>query len=90
MNEWQPIETAPKEKDAPLLLTNGESVSQGWWMDEPGYIREHRDLDGRYIGQDESDGYTGWMDCGGGMLPEPTHWMPLPPPPSTPKQGEGE
>lgn len=79
---WQPIETAPKVKDAPLLLTNGVSVAQGWWMDEPGYIREKRDLDGRYIDQDESDGYTGWMDCDGGMLPEPTHWRPLPAPPA--------
>lgn len=75
---WQPIESAPKVKDAPLLLTNGVSVSHGWWIDEPGYIREKRDMDGHYIDQDESDGYTGWMDCDGGMQPEPTHWQPLP------------
>lgn len=77
---WQPIETAPKD-GTNIILSNGQSVAQGWWMDEPGYIREHRDEDGRYLGQDESDGYQGWMDCDGGMLPDPTHWQPLPPPP---------
>jgi hypothetical protein len=91
MNEqWMPIETAPKLKDAQILLTNGETVAQGWWFDEPGYIRERRDLDGRYIDQDESDGFTGWMDCEGGMQPDPTHWMPLPPPPHSNPQVEGE
>jgi hypothetical protein len=46
-----------------------------------GGITEHRDLDGRYIGQDEDDGYIGWWDFSGEMQPEPTHWMPRPPPP---------
>lgn len=90
---WMPIETAPKDKDGPnIMLSNGVAVAQGWWCDEPGYIREKRDLDGNYIDQDESDGYTGWLDCDGGMLPEPTHWMPLPPAPAdsaaTGRQGD--
>jgi hypothetical protein len=78
---WRPIESAPK--DVNVILSNGKDVAQGWWCDEPPSIREHRDLDGRYIDQTESDGYTGWLDCDGGMLPDPTHWMPLPTPPST-------
>jgi hypothetical protein len=78
--EWQPIETAPKDGGA-LILSNGKEVAQGWWCDVPGYSREVRDSDGRYIDQDEGEGFLGWMDCDGGMLPEPTHWMPLPPPP---------
>lgn len=80
MSEWKSIDGAPRD-GSQMLLSNGVVVSQGWWLHAPAYIREHRDLDGRYIGQDESDGYDGWMDCDGGMLPEPTHYMPLPPPP---------
>jgi hypothetical protein len=34
--------------------------------------------DGRWIDQQESDGFEGWMDWSGGMKPDPTHWMPLP------------
>jgi len=80
MSNWQPIETAPKD-GTEIILTNGVAVSQGWWMHVEGGITEHRDLDGRYIGQDEDDGYIGWWDVGGGMLPEPIYWQPLPAPP---------
>jgi hypothetical protein len=53
----------------------------------PGAIhREKRDLEGRYIDQDEHDGFDGWLDCDGGMQPDPTHWMPLPPPPASPRR----
>lgn len=80
---WQPIETAPKDGTA-ILLTNGKDVAEGHWFFEEGGTTEHRDLDGRYIGQTESDGYDGWMDWDGGMQPDPTHWMPLPAPPEVP------
>lgn len=82
--EWQPIETAPKS-GTEILLSNGKAVQQGWWMHDEGGIVEIRDTNGRYIGQDERDGYIGWWDYGGGMQPEPTHWMPLPPPPTNPE-----
>ncbi len=75
--QWQPIETAPKDGTA-ILLTNGKDVAEGHWYFEEGGTTEHRDLDGRYIGQTDSDGYDGWMDWDGGMQPDPTHWMPLP------------
>lgn len=74
---WRPIETAPKD-GTDIMLSNGVAVSVGHWFHEEGGIREHRDLDGRYIGQDESEGFDGWIDWGGGMLPEPSCWMPLP------------
>ena len=77
MTEWQPIETAPKD-GTQVMLTNGISVAHGNWLHAEPFIREIRDLEGRYIDQDESDGYDGWIDFIGGMLPEPTHWMPLP------------
>jgi hypothetical protein len=78
---WQPIETAPKDGEQ-IMLSNGEVVAQGHWYYSAPFIREIRDIDGRYVDQDESDGYEGWMDAIGGMLPEPTHWMPLPTRPS--------
>jgi len=89
---WQPIETAPKD-GTQVMLTNGAIVAQGWWEHEEPYIREERDIEGYYMGQAEHDGFDGWLDCEGGMTPDPTHWMPLPPPPaiaaSAPQQGEG-
>ena len=77
---WQPIETAPKD-GTQVMLTNGISVAHGNWLHAEPFIREIRDLEGRYIDQDESDGYDGWIDFIGGMMPEPTLWMPLPTPP---------
>lgn len=80
VSEWKPIETAPKD-GTDILLSNGEVVAEGHWLVIEGGIFEHRDMDGRWIGQDERDDYEDWIDWAGGMLPSPTHWMPLPPPP---------
>ena len=74
---WQPIETAPKD-GTHIILSNGATVAEGWWEYQEPYIREKRDIDGRYIDQEESDGFDGWLDCQGGMQPDPTQWMPLP------------
>lgn len=79
--QWLPIEQAPKD-GTQLLLTNGKDVAQGWWEIQPPFFKEHRDLDGRYIDQTEFDGFEGWLDHAGGMQPKPTHFMPLPAPPS--------
>lgn len=73
--KWQPIETAPKDVTS-IIGWNGEYVSEMIWT---------------YSEDDE--GHSGWCSSGheyGGMLyslhyvydPEPTHWMPLPEPPS--------
>lgn len=74
---WLPIETAPKD-GTHIILSNGATVAEGWWEYQEPYIREKRDIDGRYIDQEESDGFDGWLDCQGGMQPDPTQWMPLP------------
>ena len=79
--QWQPIETAPKD-GTNIILTDGKRVTVGNWHREKPYIHEYRDVAGNYAGQDESDGFDGWVDWSGGITP--AHWMPLPAPPSTP------
>ncbi|MFY3531302.1 hypothetical protein [Achromobacter denitrificans] len=87
---WKPISSAPKD-GTDILLTNGVHVSCGHWHYDEGGTTEHRDLDGRYIGQDDRDGFAGWLDWMGGMTPNPTHWMPLPAAPgSSPSVAPGD
>ena len=73
--EWQPIETAPKDGTS-FLGWDGKYVTEMIWA-------SHED----------DDGHVGWCCAGfsyGGVLydlhylplGEPTHWMPLPDPPS--------
>lgn len=67
MSEWQPIETAPK--GGPLLL----------WVDtddggEPMVL--YRNADGDWL-------YDGEPTYCASFYLNPTHWMPLPPPPAT-------
>lgn len=68
-SRWQPIETAPKDKD--ILISDGETVSQGGWLTE-------EEWDGADYG--EQINYAGWWFVGGINF-KPTHWMPLPEPP---------
>ncbi len=80
---WLPIETAPKD-GSEMILARGDRVTYGHWLSDEGWTVEHRDVDGRWIGQDESDGWEGWMSWDGGFLEEdpPTHWRPLGAPPA--------
>lgn len=75
MSEWQPIETAPKDGTR-IIMTNGAWVDFGWfshsvWLGP-------RAAKGAWVGDDPRDG-RGALDG----IHEPTHWMPLPAPPST-------
>ncbi len=61
--EWQPIETAPKDRR--ILLWNGDFIASGAY--EGGVI------DGFIMHRDVDDDWS---------IDEPTHWMPLPAPPT--------
>lgn len=73
MTEWQPIETAPVKKSI-LLCSVVEDLESGTWhyydYPEAGFRRENGE----------------WYFYGSGIQTNgpPTHWMPLPPPPTTP------
>ena len=71
MTEWRPIETAPKGK--PLFSEDGPYVLLGW-----------SGSDHIVIGSYRTYGSLGavWRDGYGGAIMKPTHWMPLPAPPS--------
>lgn len=73
--QWQPIETAPKaDGTAPVIVWNGEFVGEAHF-----YIDEDRPRGGDWYWVNISPGdYTGSP-----INPQPTHWMPLPEPPST-------
>lgn len=73
MNEWQPIETAPKDGTKVLVYTgtrNGMTASPAMW-DEDKYAKRIRPFWSRLdaIGRSDSRGN------------QPTHWMPMPLPP---------
>lgn len=89
---WKPIELAPKDGTevmlyAPVQQFNGKPtparITQGYWLCDEGGTTEYRDLDGNWVGQNDSDGFEVWMSSDGGFTEEnpPTHFQPLPPPP---------
>lgn len=89
MSEWQPIESAPKDFNTPVLLwwipVYGESgVVLARWM-----CQAHCYLSRRLQCPNEPDCRMGWDNYAGEM----THWMPLPDPPVPPDgidRGVGE
>jgi hypothetical protein len=75
---WQLIETAPKDGTTLILATNEGSFVGSWYECA---FKEYRDEDGFYVGQQDAEEY--WMSHETGDSTDPTHWMPLPPPPET-------
>jgi hypothetical protein len=71
MSEWQPIETAPKHRDATDQLGICAATAWGsrwafnhaWW----------------------DDAVEEWTDISSDRYLKPTHWMPLPDPPTKPR-----
>ena len=64
--DWQPIETAPTEPDTRMLVCAGGEVVIGY---------RNSFYEGSPWWHSEDEGPLSW-----GAI-EPTHWMPLPPPP---------
>jgi hypothetical protein len=62
---WRPIETAPKEIDPNILVSDGKEIWADWWSD------------------DDED----WWNVVANDMPRPTHWMPLPAAPKSPREG---
>lgn len=76
---WQPIESAQLKHDLQVwaLLPCGR-ITRAVYIETE--FREHRDLDGHYVGQD--DLFAGWIDLGygdhaGGDEVEPVKWQPF-------------
>lgn len=70
MSDWQPIETAPMDATPVLLWQNGRRIT-GRWMP-------------RFYGEVLRWDMGNWQSSDGFDLfyQPPTHWMPLPEPPS--------
>ena len=72
-NQWQPIETAPKDGTEILLLDHRDRVRIGSFR-----FDVYRDEDGpTWLADDFEDYSTGYAST----LLMPIHWMPLPTPP---------
>lgn len=81
MNNWQPIETAPKDGEPILLFCPkykmvGERVVKAWWEDD-----------------DWTEGYRSvgyFSHTTNSRQGDPTHWQALPSPPTEPTPAKGE
>jgi hypothetical protein len=67
---WQPIDTAPKDKTAILV----------WCPNIGGRVSQQTGLTGFHIVARYYDGCLE-AEWNGDVIPKPTHWLPLPPPP---------
>lgn len=73
---WQPIETAPKDRE--ILVLNSKGVGVAKWVEEP-YTPIYRPSGFQGV-------VCGWEAWYGGqeydmVIDNPTHWMEMPEPP---------
>lgn len=76
MSDWQPFETAPKDSTW-IQIWVIDKDGEGRWCPEAYYSQR----EGLWI-TDDGYGSSVWVECYG----TPTHWMPLPEPPSNVEQ----
>jgi hypothetical protein len=79
---WMPIESAPRDR---AVLVTFPAASIGKLITQPGVMVAYWDAYHSAEGRGYSGG-SGWTDASTGdecrlHYAEPTHWMPLPPPP---------
>jgi hypothetical protein len=79
VNEWQPIETAPRDGTGLLLWAD--------WRSEVCFGKFQTKKRGAFALQGWTLTFKDGYKLHGER--EPSHWMPLPPPPTQP-QGEGQ
>ena len=81
--EWQPIETAPRDGAEVLLYAPSRMTYGKWSAPSPEPRIKYRDGFAPEPEWDEFEPY--WASWDGGFTDEspPTHWMPLPEPPSS-------
>ncbi len=87
MSDWQPIESAPM--DGTWVFMTGGTIGYGWDGDtDPACVvgQWTHDLNARY--REKGRWQFAWYDGGYyGEYENPTHWMPLPSPPTDTKGG---
>lgn len=87
LSTWQPIESAPRDGTLIDLWVPGEFASR--WTDCYFGMPPHECGEaGPYCDSDWHGSKPGWVDSTFGEVldMEPTHWMPLPQPPTHPRQ----
>lgn len=77
---WEPIETAPKDNRERLnyvIITDGKCMADVaiWCPERPAYTDER-------TGTMYAHRPAGWFNVSRSRVSEPTHWMPLPLPPT--------
>jgi hypothetical protein len=76
--DWQPIATAPKD-GRPILIWD---PTQGGPNESAGKTYDNRNYAIGYWRVWQSGGKWMWGNRNSSYYVEPTHWMPLPPPPA--------
>ena len=83
MSGWQPIASAPRD-GTEIILRKGSRVTAGAWIEWAKSESHFHDTTGEYVGEVEIDSGANWQSWDGGFCEgdEPTHWQPLPSPPT--------
>lgn len=86
MGDWQPIETAPKDGTRLMLWTTTRIDPDDIQYIETICDRDHLDM--IQLGFWNEYAFGGAPAWEVRLIGKPTHWMPLPPPPSHTQKGE--
>lgn len=85
MSEWQPIETAPVGESVLVYIPNADHYGEGVYRALLIESDWKTDKDGKHPRHWQTTGLHHGRDC---LSQLPTHWMPLPDPPSLEPAGK--